>query len=182
MSMDIPLIKLKAILLYFATHTNPKYLGKTKLMKLFYFLDFTHVKKHAVPITYDTYYHLEHGPVPTVIMNMINLAIDDPKNSPFLDTITFEKAPGIDMVKIKPARQFTQKDESLFSRAELETLKQIAVDFENKETKYLEELSHSESGWKNTQPRQTISYEHAALDKDSQVSKEEIILGMSLAS
>ena len=53
--MKIPMPKLKAILLYFGTYTDNRFLGKVKLMKLFYFLDFMHVKKYGTPVTYDTY-------------------------------------------------------------------------------------------------------------------------------
>lgn len=181
-NMDIPLRKLKAILLYFATHTNPKFLGKTKLMKLFYFLDFDHVKKHAVPITYDTYYHLDHGPIPTVIMNMLSQAVEDPKHSPFSDIITFEKVKIRDnnMVKIKAVRQFTLKDESLFSDDELETLKIVSACYADKDQTSIEALSHSQAGWKNTLPGQVIGYQHAADDPDCQVTKEEISLGITL--
>ena len=75
--MKIPKTKLKAMLRYFCTNTNPSFLGKTKLMKLFYFADFLHVKKYGVPITYDTYIRLEHGPVPSKILNLVNSIIDD---------------------------------------------------------------------------------------------------------
>ena len=57
----ITLDKIKSIKIYFAKNTNSQYLGKVKLMKLFYFLDFTHVKDYGIPVTYDTYYKLETG-------------------------------------------------------------------------------------------------------------------------
>jgi hypothetical protein len=67
-----PIPKLKAMIRYFATYTDPRSLGKKKLMKLFYFADFEHVKKYASPITFDNYVHLEHGPVPSTILNLVN--------------------------------------------------------------------------------------------------------------
>jgi hypothetical protein len=66
--MNIPIQKLKAMILFFATFTDPRLLGKKKLMKLFYFADFGHVKRYASPITYDNYVHLEHGPIPSAIL------------------------------------------------------------------------------------------------------------------
>ena len=89
--MNIPVPKLKAILLYFANYTNSRFLGKVKLMKLFYFLDFLHVKKYGAPITYDTYVNLVHGPIPSAIKNLIDTADDDFDNSILADTIKFEK-------------------------------------------------------------------------------------------
>ena len=37
--MKISISKLKAIILFFGNHTNTKFLGKVKLMKLFYFIN-----------------------------------------------------------------------------------------------------------------------------------------------
>ena len=71
--MKIPLSKLKAMLLFFASNTNPALLGKVKLMKLFYFCDFMNIKKYGAPITFDNYVHLEHGPIPSTIMNLVSL-------------------------------------------------------------------------------------------------------------
>ena len=79
--MVIPLTKIKAILLYFSNNTNIRYLGKIKLMKLFYFLDFMHVKEYGIPVTFDTYYHLEKGPIPTFIMNLVDEASEDGKST-----------------------------------------------------------------------------------------------------
>ena len=66
MPMNVSMPKLKAVIIYFAENTNPQYLGKVKLMKLLYFLDFQHVKRHGAPVLGDQYYHLPMGPVPTV--------------------------------------------------------------------------------------------------------------------
>ena len=104
--MSIPLLKLKAILLYFCQNTDPKFLGKVKLMKLFYFLDFTHVKKYGSPVTFDTYVHLEHGPIPSTIKNLIDDACDDIDHSILADTIYCENVEGISMKRILSKRAF----------------------------------------------------------------------------
>jgi len=138
--MKIPLKKLKAVILYFCTYTDIKFLGKVKLMKLFYFADFMHLKQYGAPITYDTYVHLEHGPIPSAIMNLVNSASDDIDNSELADTITVEKPEGTDMCRIIGLRKFSDMDAKLFSKAELETLKKVCIRFGNKNTQHIEDI------------------------------------------
>jgi uncharacterized phage-associated protein len=175
-SMKIPLIKLKAILLYFANNTDTKFLGKVKLMKLFYFLDFKHLKKFGSPVTFDTYVNLDHGPIPSFIKNIVDSAADDIDSSVLADTIYFERPSGTAMFRILPKRKFTDSDMNLFSETELEVLNQICVEFGNRNTKYLEDASHKESPWRDTVFLQKIPYSYAAKDADCAVTAEEIEL------
>ncbi len=172
--MGIPLPKLKAILLYFSNYTDAKFLGKVKLMKLFYFLDFMHLKTYGSPVTYDTYINLEHGPIPSFIKNLVDSAADDIDNSVLADTITFERPEGIDMYRILPKRKFSEKDKSYFSSTELEILEKICARYGNKNTKTIEDASHQEAPWKKTSFLDKIPYSLAAEDPDCNVSKEEI--------
>ena len=172
--MNLPLPKLKAILLYFSNYTDTKFLGKTKLMKLFYFLDFMHLKEYGTPVTFDTYVKLERGPIPSTIKNLVDTAADEIDMSELSDTIHFEKPEGISMVRVLPNRNFTKKDESLFSETELEILKKVCLRFGDKNTQYVEKASHLEAPWRLTEIPDDISYTLAAEDPDSKVSKEEI--------
>ena len=178
--MKIPLLKLKALLLYFSTHTNTKFLGKVKLMKLFYFLDFLHVKKYGSPVTYDNYVNLEHGPIPSAILNLVNSAIDDVDNSVLADTIKFERIDGIDMRRIVPIREFREGDKKYFSSTELNILEEICNRYKNSNANSIEEASHKESPWKNTRFLDTINYELASKDDDCVVSEEEIRVLMNI--
>ena len=173
--MPIPLVKLKALLLYFAQYTNPRYLGIVKLMKLIYFADFLHVKKYALPITYDRYINLDKGPIPSDILNTINSSMAEGENSKLIDSIIIKREAGIDKKSIIPAREITQQDLDLFSQTELEILENVVNRFGNSTTNEIIEASHSESPWIRTIYRQEIPYELAALDKDAEVSAEEII-------
>jgi len=178
--MNISLPKLKAILLYFGNNTDTKYLGKVKLMKLFYFLDFLHIKKYGSPVTYDRYIHLEHGPIPQSIKNLIDTASDDPDNSILTDAISFERPQGIDMIRMIPNKKFGEEDKKYFSETELEILDLVCNRFGNKNTKYIEDASHKESPWMETAMLEEISYSLAASDSDCCISKEEIELMESL--
>lgn len=172
--MNIHSAKLKAILLYFCNKTDPKFLGKVKLMKLFYFLDFVHVKKYGSPVTYDTYVHLEHGPIPTTIKNLIDEVCDDPDNSILADTVECQVPNNFVMSRILPKRQFTEKDERYFSKSELEVMNLISERFGDKNTKYIEDASHEEAPWLLTNPLEQIPYTLATKDRDCLVPEDEI--------
>jgi len=179
--LNISIPKLKALLLYFATHTDVKFLGKVKLMKLLYFADFMHVKNYGSPITYDTYVHLEHGPIPSAIKNLVDSAADDIDNSVLADTIQIEKPEGIDMSRVLPKREFTDRDRKYFSETELEILEKVCARFGDKNTKTIEDASHAEAPYKNTRFLETIPYELATLDDDCRVSEEEIKLLLEIS-
>ena len=178
--MKMTLAKLKATLLYFANETNPTYLGKIKLMKLFYFLDFMHVKKYGIPVTGDTYYNLEKGPIPTVILNMIDELAVNPEESKLTDVIHIETPPGTRMQKVIPSRNFSEEDEKLFSKSELDTLREVAKKFGNTNTDDIIEASHTEAPWRTTEYLEVIPYSLAGMDEDSLFTSEDIELLNSL--
>ncbi len=171
----IPLPKLKAILVYFANNTEK--LGKVKLMKLIYFLDFVHVKKYGRPVTFDNYVNIEHGPIPSTIKSLVDYLGED-INSKLADAVYIKKVPTRKkaMDKIVPRREFNKNDERLFSKSELEVLKEVAKRFKNANSDQIEKASHQESPWKSTNYLDPIDYSLASNDKDSKFSKEEIEL------
>lgn len=172
--MNISMAKLKAIILYFAQNTNPQYLGKVKLMKLFYYLDFNHVKQYGTSVTGDEYFHLEKGPIPTTIMTMISELAQDPESSKLSSDFYLETPQGTRMLRVKPLRDFTEEDEKLFTESELEILKEVTAKFGNDSTDQIIESSHAESPWTETKYGQSIPYELAAHDANSTYSEEDI--------
>lgn len=174
--MKIPIAKLKAMLLFFGMYTDARMLGKTKLMKLFYFVDFGHLKKYGSPITYDTYYHLDHGPTPTVIMDLVNAVGDDFDNAILSDTISIEENNGTLLKRVVPVRKFTEDDAKYFSETEMQVMKGVAQRFSSVSAKEIEKASHKETPWASTKLPEKIPYALAAGDDDATVSKEEIEL------
>lgn len=172
--------KLKAILLYFTNFTDTKYLGKVKLMKLFYFLDFMHLKAYGSPVTYDSYINMEHGPIPSSIKNLVDTSADDIDSSILSDTIKCERPEFTKMCRILPTREFTESDKKYFSENELDILQKVCQRFGDKNTKHIEDASHNEAAWKETKLLEKIPYTLAARDKDSKVTEEEIELLLSL--
>ena len=174
--MKIPLPKLKAMVLFFVFNTDKRLLGKVKLMKLFYFSDFGHVKKYGSPITWDTYIKLEHGPIPSGIKNLIDSTEDDIDNSFLADTIEIKKTDDNYLHRIVPLRPFTKQDESYFSKSELSIMEDICSRFADKNTKEIEEASHKEAAWVKTDTLDIIPYSLATEDSDCKIPKEEIDL------
>ncbi len=172
--MRISLPKLKAIILYFCAYTNSRFLGKVKLMKLFYFLDFMHVKNHGVPVTYDCYVNLEHGPVPSTIKNLVDTVESDVDNAILADTIQIDKSDGENIHRVKCVRKFTEKDEEYLSENEIKILKKICVRFADSNMVEIEKISHEEAPWKETKALDEIPYTLAAKDSDCLVDEETI--------
>lgn len=174
--MNLPLPKLKAILLYFCEHTDPQFLGKVKLMKLLYYLDFLHVKRFGVPITYDRYVNLEHGPIPSIIKNIVDELSCDPDKSRVSDILSMSK---IDisngtMYKIEARRKLNQRELDYLSDDELGTLKEVCTRFGAMNTGQIEDASHKEAPWKETLYLDDIPYSLAGKDSDSKFSSKEI--------
>lgn len=172
--MKISQAKVKRMILYFADHTDPNLLGKTKLMKLFYFTDFRHVKKYLTPITNDTYVNLEHGPVPSAIMNLVEAVENDTGDSVLGDTISVIERDGSNMKKVKARRHFTEKDAEYFTKSEISVMQEVCEIFKESTGKQIEDASHNESAWLKTSLGEFIPYELGAQDNDSFVKKEDI--------
>jgi len=178
--MRIPLSKLKAMVLFFATNTDKRLLGKVKLMKLFYFVDFGHVKEYGSPITWDTYIKLEHGPIPSGIKNLIDSVDEDIDNSLLADVIDIAKSENGHIHRIVPLRAFAEEDKKYFSEDELNIMKAVCIRFANKTAKEIEDASHREAAWQNTSLLDVIAYSRAADDSDCNIPKEEIELLMEV--
>jgi len=179
--MKISLPKLKAVLLYFCENTELKYLGKVKLMKLFYYLDFGHVKKFATPVTFDRYVKLDHGPIPSTIKNMVDDLENDPDASILADVIYIKLAVGQTIHRISAKRRMTDADKKLFSVNELNVLEEVCARFGNKNTKFIEEASHKEAAWNSVAILQETPYTLAVKDGDCLVEEEDIKLGLAMA-
>ena len=147
-------------------------------MKLFYFLDFIHVKNYGVPVTWDQYVNLEYGPIPSTIKNLVDDAGEDIDNSILADTIEIERKGEIQ--RIVQQRKFTKADEDMFSENELNILKEVCQRFGSKNTAYIVKQSHEENPWKKTHLLQEIPYSMTSEDTDCKISKDIIEFSLKL--
>jgi hypothetical protein len=124
---------------------------------------------------------MEHGPVPSFIKNLVDTAADDIDSSVLTDTIHIEIPAGTNMYRVLPNRKFLESDKKYFSQTELDILEKVCARFGDKNTQYVEDVSHKEAAWLETALLDKIPYELAAKDKDSAVSEEEIKLLLEIS-
>jgi uncharacterized phage-associated protein len=146
--------KLQQVILYFLEHINNVHLGRTKLMKLLYFVDFNHYEAHGKPVTGATYRKLPHGPYPKDAEKLIR---------------RMEKVGLLREVRVNH-KGFTQHrlltlagkfDSAKFSGAELQTLERVAADWADATAQQIEAATHREAPWAGTADGKKIDYEMA---------------------
>ena len=71
--------KYENAILYFAKYLNPYQLGKTKLAKLLYYLDFISYRDTGKPVTGALYYKQEYGPLAQDLTEMIGTLVGENK-------------------------------------------------------------------------------------------------------
>jgi len=118
-------------IIYFAKNT--KYCGKTKLLKLLYFLDFFHFKQTGKSVTGLDYFAWNMGPVPKVLFAELSGNMKpDMKNA-------IEDLPAEGFQQIKPKKKF---DDKYFSKKEIKLLKDISFIFQDAKADDMVESTH----------------------------------------
>jgi uncharacterized phage-associated protein len=145
--------RLEQVILFFLERINNVHLGRTKLMKLLYYVDFGHYARHGRSVTGATYRKLPHGPVPEQAKTLIE---------------QMQKKGIVREVKVKVKdyaqhRLITQArfDASKFSGDELLTLEKVAKEWEDCTAAQIEASSHAEAPWAATKEGRVIDYELA---------------------
>jgi len=123
--------KLLNAILYFVQHT--KFCGKTKLMKLLYFLDFQHFKETGKSVTGLEYFAWDKGPVPVALfMEISNEMPPDLK-------ATIAVMPGDKFQKIAARREYTDE---YFTNREKRLLEEISEIYAEAKADDIVEVSH----------------------------------------
>jgi len=123
--------KLINAIIYFATHT--KYCGKTKLLKLLYFLDFKHFKQTGKSVTGLDYFAWQMGPVPRDLFEELSGDM-----SPDLKA-AIHNLPKEGFQKIQPKKRF---DDQYFSKKEMKLLEEISFIFADAKADDMVESTH----------------------------------------
>ena len=143
--------KYKNVVLFFAKKVRNGTLGKLKMMKLLYFLDFDFFEKYGKSVTGDAYLRFENGPVPQMAEKILKeMTGKDIK-------ITKQKiADGYnDRQLIEPLKDF---DLNLFSKEELTMLEEVAEKWEKFSGSEMKMATHGEAPWIATAPNGIIDY------------------------
>ena len=146
--------KFQNAVLYFAHNCEPQTVGKTKLAKLLYYLDFDHYEKHLEAVTKSRYIHRDFGPVPEQYWEWI----DEMKNDGLIDFRVIETGLENPMELIVPMQK-TQL--SFFSNAEQETLNNVVDRWYSTSGSIMSEFAHSEIPYDITTDGEEIPYQLA---------------------
>ncbi|MFA6056427.1 MAG: type II toxin-antitoxin system antitoxin SocA domain-containing protein [Thermodesulfovibrionales bacterium] len=143
--------KYKNIVLFFANKIKNGTLGKLKLMKLLYFLDFDFFEKYGQSVSKDEYLRFENGPVPRMAEKILKQM-----NGKEIKISKIKIGFGYnDKQHIEPLKDF---DISLFTKEELMMLEEIADKWERFSGSEMKTASHGEAPWIATKPNQVIDY------------------------
>lgn len=160
--MKIDFEKIGIIASYFAENTKDLYV--TKLLKLFYYLDFISYKERGSSVTNDVYYKLPYGPVPTALKNEIDIlagnVIGDEYKSQLRKYIIIK--PDADNFGRKVINNAKNNNpEKKLSEYEFSLVKKLAILFKNTKAKELSNQTHREKPWLLSSDNSIINYELA---------------------
>ena len=139
-------------LLYFLENCNNKFLGKTKLNKLFYYLDFVYYKNNKKSVTGDIYFCEQFGPVPSCLDSIKNDAIK-------------QKLIRVEITNIQTKKEkyhlLEKPDLSCFNCKELELLQKICEKFKPYDTNKFVDQTHFEAPWFYAELYEKIDYKYS---------------------
>jgi len=147
--------KFKNVVLFFLTHCNNSQLGKTKLLKLFYFLDFGYYAENEKSITNSTYVRYQYGPIPAIAESLLRQMKKDHQIMSFNATYHGKR-----QTRYAALAGFNP---DLFTKDELNYLWAVARTYSLLNADEVMSIAHSETPWLVTEPLQFISYELAKL-------------------
>lgn len=159
--------KINDILAYFADNVTD--LTVTKIMKLFYYVDFVSFAEKDTSVTNDVYYKLPYGPIPSFIKNEIN-------------TLTFNTVLGSEIGDFQLSKNFSVEQKQMgrykgyvikntgkkgllnnLSNYEVALVKRILKRFGKSTAKELTNRSHKEKPYLLTNENSVIDYSLAKL-------------------
>ncbi len=139
--------KLASVMGYFANFVNKLY--KVKLMKLLWYADALHYKRHGNSMTGLVYKHMPYGALPLAYDEIIHLPTVKVEEEFVCDYIGYRILPN------------TEVNISKFTLEELNILELISSKFKDFSSKEIVEYMHQERAYKETEPNHIISYELA---------------------
>lgn len=140
-------------ILYFATECDNHHLGKVKMMKLLYYLDFDHYERYESSVTGDVYRKLPLGPVPDKAEYMLAIMAAEKH----LEQKKVSVGPYVQH-RVVPLEPFNL---GVFSPSERETLELVRDRWKSTSTKEIVEQTHCEAPWLAVEMYDEIPYQYA---------------------
>lgn len=151
--MALDTTKYSNAILYFLHHANNEHLGKVKLMKLLYYLDFDHFEKYGESVTGDSYRKLDYGPVP--VNGDIILAQMAGKGDIKIEKVRVGE---VEQYRYTPLAEFNA---SVFSATEIDVLADVACKWGHHSRSEIISATHGEAPWRAVKMGDLIPYELA---------------------
>ncbi len=142
-------------ILYFIKYCNNQYLGKTKLNKLLYYLDFISFRDTTKTVSGDSYVHQEYGPVPT----HMDQVLTELKTKGIIETEAMPYKDG-EMIRFQ-IKKTDSLNENLFSKDQKILLKEICDEFGSWSTDKIVTQTHLEAPWFFSKPFEIVDYKYA---------------------
>jgi len=158
--------KYKNAILFFANRIKNGTLGKLKMMKLLYFLDFDFFEKYGQSVTGDEYLRFDNGPVPRNAKKLL-----EEMNGKEIKITHRQTGEGLhDQQHIEALKNF---DLSVFEKEELIMIEEVADKWERFSGSEMKSATHGEAPWIATIPDGVIDYnlayyrnKYGEMDKD----------------
>jgi putative zinc finger/helix-turn-helix YgiT family protein len=140
------------VLAFFAEYLKPY---KTKLNKLFFYLDFSHFRKYGSSVSGLEYKAIQMGPVP----NRFDLIFQEAESNGYVER-------SISLMRDFVSEQFLPSEKKfnpeIFTKEEINSLKEVAERFKTTSTKDIIDLSHQEEAWiAEERQKNMISYNYS---------------------
>lgn len=140
------------VLAFFAEHLNPY---KTKLNKLFFYLDFSHFRRYGYSVSGLEYKAIQMGPVPI----RFDLIFQEAESNGYVER-------SISLMRDFVSEQFLPSEKKfnpeIFTEEEINSMKEVAERFKSTSTKDIIELSHQEEAWiAEERQKNMISYNYS---------------------
>ena len=143
--------KYKNAIIFFAQKIQNGTLGKLKLMKLLYYLDFDFFEKYGQSVTHDEYLRFENGPVPRMAEKII-------KEMDGKDIKISHRKIKEGMKDQQHIEAISDFDLNLFTKEELIMLEEVASKWEKFTGSEMKMATHGEAPWISTKPNGVIDY------------------------
>ena len=138
--------------------------GATKINKILFFAEWSHIRAHGVPITGAVYQKLENGPAPRRFLPIRDRLIGEDAAYVRVDDYF-----GRPLHRLVPKRQ---PDLSRFSPEELRIVDQVVTALWGKPASEVSGMSHEEMGWKMVEEGEDIPLSTAFLSKKPVVTDQ----------
>ncbi len=165
-------------MIYFALNTNKKKIGKLKMSKLLFALDFEHFKNTGRSVTGIKYYAYPLGPYPKNELEKINDKEMPPDLSHFMSILPMYEEDGEEKGYLFKTKHGTKPNLSLFSNRELKIMQWLAEVFYDASGEQMKNWSHQRgTPWQRVwqienRPFEEIAYTYA-VDDSSPITKDE---------